>query len=124
LKIHAAKPEIRRLKGFRSRLLSSHGNCKKSSCRLPQRRGSVSNRRLSAQASSLKLHNAFVAKELEQKMNNLKSEAQAVPIWDYSRVLVHYSATTPSVIGGWGRNWPFIPAITSKTCQIFPTTQA
>ena len=42
-------------------------------------RGSVSNHRLSAQASSLKLHNVLVAKELEQKTNNLKCKASAIP---------------------------------------------
>jgi hypothetical protein len=45
-----------------------------------------------------------VAKELEQKTNNLKSEAEAVPIWDYSRILVHYSAITPSLLGANGQN--------------------
>jgi hypothetical protein len=45
-----------------------------------------------------------MAKELDQKMNSLKSEAEAGPVWGYLRMLVQYSATTRSLLGGGGRN--------------------
>ena len=46
-------------------------------------RESVSDRQLSAQASPPQLYNALVVSELQQEANELKSEAEAVPFWDY-----------------------------------------